>query len=93
LQDVINAAVTVRILIQFIGQIVGLHILRTTRPDVALPFRMWLYPAPSLVALVGWTFVFGTSERKVLFIALGVLISGCAAYAVWHFLQRNNHRE
>ena len=48
---VINAAVAVRILIQFVAQIVGLHVLRTTRPDIILPFRMWLYPLPSLVAL------------------------------------------
>jgi amino acid transporter len=93
LQDVINAAVTVRILIQFIGQILGLHILRTTRPDVALPFRMWLYPIPSLVALVGWIFVFAMSEKTVLYIALGVLASGCAAYGIWQFLRRAHHGE
>jgi tetraacyldisaccharide 4'-kinase len=88
LQDVISAAVTVRILIQFIGQIFGLHILRTTRPDVALPFRMWLYPIPSLVALLGWIFVFATSERTVLYIAVGVLVSGCVAYGVWTAYRR-----
>jgi len=88
LDVVINAAVIVRILVQFIGQIIGLHILRTTRPDVRLPFRMWLYPIPSLVALCGWIFVFATAETKVLYIALGVLGSGCAVYAVREFLRQ-----
>ncbi len=90
LDAVINAAVIVRIIVQFIGQIVGLHILRTTRPDVHLPFRMWLYPLPSLVALGGWIFVFATAEAKILYIALGVLGSGCVVYALWQLMQRNN---
>ncbi|MBI3866748.1 MAG: tetraacyldisaccharide 4'-kinase [Planctomycetia bacterium] len=83
LQEVIDAAVIVRILVQFIGQIIGLHFLRTTRPDVRLPFRMWLYPLPSLVALAGWIFLFVTAKYEVLLIAGGVLASGCLAYAVW----------
>ncbi len=83
LDVVINAAVIVRILVQFIAQIVGLHILRTTRPDVRLPFRMWLYPLPSLVALFGWIFVFVMADWRILSIALGVLASGCAAYGAW----------
>lgn len=90
LDMVINAAVIVRILVQFIGQIVGLHLLHTTRPDVQLPFRMWLYPIPSLVALSGWIFVFATADTKVLYMALGVLASGCVAFAVWHLLQHRN---
>jgi amino acid transporter len=80
---VINAAVAVRILIQFIGQIVGLHVLRKSRPDVKLPFRMRLYPIPSLIALVGWLFVLGTQEWFVLGVALGVTVAGIPAYLAW----------
>src|SRR4029079_7863514 len=54
LNTVIDAAVTVRILVQFVGQIVALHVLHKTRPDVPLPFRMCLYPVPSALALIGW---------------------------------------
>jgi amino acid transporter len=82
LAAVINAAVAVRILVQFVAQIVGLHVIRTTRPDIVLPFRMWLYPVPSLIALGGWLFVFGTVDRSVLLASLGVLGSGCVAFAV-----------
>ena len=83
LQDVITAAVTVRILVQFIGQIVALHVLRVTRPEVLLPFRMWLYPLPSLVAVAGWLFVYGTSGWEFLLMGLGVIISGCIVFLVW----------
>ncbi len=92
LQDVIMGAVTVRILVQFVGQIVALHILRTTRPDVHLPFRMWLYPAPSIVALVGWLFVLGTSGAKFLLLGLSVMASGCVAFFVWNWRRNGNSR-
>ena len=79
LQLVIEAAVTVRILVQFVAQIIGLHVLRTTRPEVALPFRMWLYPLPSLLALAGWLFVLGT-RADLLWMVFGVLASGVAVF-------------
>ena len=83
LDKVIAAAVSVRILVQFIGQIVALHVLRTTRPDVPMPFRMWLYPLPALVALGGWLFVWSTSALDVMLAGLGVLVLGVVAFFVW----------
>ncbi|MBM3891627.1 MAG: APC family permease, partial [Verrucomicrobia bacterium] len=91
LQQVIEAAVTVRILVQFVGQIVALHILRTKRPDVPLPFRMWLYPIPSCVALVGWIFLWASSGWTLVLSGLGVIGSGCAVFFIW--LAIANRRE
>jgi amino acid transporter len=85
LAAVIEATVTVRIFVQFIGQIAALHVLRTTRPDVTLPFRMWLYPLPSLVALAGWTFVLATSGAGFLWGGLGIIAFGCVVYAIWQW--------
>ena len=86
LEMVINAAVSVRIIVEFIGQIVALHILRTQRPDVSLPFRMWLYPLPSLLALVGWVFMFVTSGRIVLLAGAGVLALGVVVFLVRQYV-------
>jgi amino acid transporter len=83
LGDVINAAVSVRIIVQFIGQIFAIHHIRRHRPDIALPFRMWFYPVPSLLALTGWIFLLGTSSPRVLGAALAVLASGLIAYVGW----------
>jgi amino acid transporter len=88
LQSVIEAAVTGRILIQFVGQIVALHILRTRRPDVAMPFRMWLYPLPSTVALLGWLYVLFSSGGKLILAALGIVVSGVLVFLAWKFLER-----
>jgi amino acid transporter len=83
LDDVIDAAVAVRILVQFIGQIVGLHLLRTLRPEKPLPFRMRLYPLPSLIALIGWLLLLGTQKPFVLEITLAVTASGIPAFFLW----------
>jgi len=88
LDTLISAAVTVRILVQFIGQIVGLHLLRTKQRDVPLPFRMWLYPVPSLVALVGWIFLWATSGWGLLLAGAGVVVSGCVVFALWRAMAR-----
>lgn len=80
LTTVISAAVCVRIVVQFLGQIVALHIVRTTRPDIHLPFRMWFYPIPSLIAAVGWVFVLATADRFALLLSLGVVLSGFCVY-------------
>jgi amino acid transporter len=62
LADVIAALVVIRILVQFLAQIVGVIVLRVRRPDLPRPFRMWLYPLPALIALGG--FVYVLIERK-----------------------------
>jgi len=80
---VVSAILTARILIQFIGQIAAVEVLRKTRPEVRLPFRMWLYPLPSVVALVGWLYVFATSGWTFVLSGLGVLGSGVCAFMVW----------
>jgi amino acid transporter len=82
LGDVISALLTSRILIQFVGQIAALHRLRQ-RKDFVLPFRMWLYPVPSIVALTGWLYIFATSGWG--FAGLGVVMVGVGVgvYAVW----------
>ncbi|MGD9723022.1 MAG: APC family permease [Pirellulales bacterium] len=82
LETVIMAAVVVRILVQFLGQIIGLHVLRTTRPDVVMPFRMWLYPLPSLIAGLGWLFMLG-AQYHMLPLALAVIGAGVVVYPLW----------
>ncbi len=49
------------VLVQGIAQIIALAVLRSRR--VETPFRMPLYPLPSIVALAGWTLAFVASRR------------------------------
>jgi amino acid transporter len=63
---VIDALITTRILIQFIGQIFAVMLLRKNKPDMPRPYRIWLYPIPSVIALIGWVFIFATSDLYII---------------------------
>jgi amino acid transporter len=83
LGTVIDALIVTRILVQFMGQVVGLALLRKHRPDMPRPYRMWLYPVPALIALLGWIFVFATTDLRVILFGVGVLALGCVAFLLW----------
>ena len=83
LGTVIDALIVTRILVQFMGQIVGVMLLRRTAPSMPRPYRMWLYPVPALVALLGWIFLFATTDARVILFGLGVLALGCLAFLLW----------
>jgi amino acid transporter len=80
---VIDALITTRILVQFVGQIVALTLLRRHAPDLPRPFRVWWYPVPNLIALFGWIFLFSTSGLEVIAFGLLTLGLGIAAFFVW----------
>jgi APA family basic amino acid/polyamine antiporter len=83
LDAVISALLTSRILIQFIGQILALDYLRRHRSDINLPFRMWLYPLPSIVAFVGWVYIFTTSGWTYVGFGLLTLLAGLLVYWIY----------
>ncbi|HJU93572.1 MAG TPA: APC family permease [Pyrinomonadaceae bacterium] len=80
---VIDALITTRILIQFIGQIVAVTLLRRNAPELKRPYRIWLYPLPNLLALFGWTFVFATTNWTIIAFGLGTLLLGFLCFLVW----------
>src|ERR1700734_765822 len=57
LADLIAALIVIRIVLQFLVQSIGVIVLRIGRPDLPRPFRMWLYPAPALIAAASFTFI------------------------------------
>jgi amino acid transporter len=83
LDVVIDALIATRIIVQFIGQIGGVVLLRRRRPGMARPFRISLYPLPIVVALAGWVFIFTTTGVRVMLFGLGVLLLGVLSFLVW----------
>jgi amino acid transporter len=81
LDNVINAMMVTRILVQFIAQIAAVTLLR--RQGKASGFRMALYPLPSVVALFGWLFIFSTAGTWYVLGGLATLVLGAGAYFVW----------
>ncbi len=88
LGTVIDALITMRILVQFIGQIGAVTLLRRRAPDMPRPYRMWLYPLPSLVALLGWIFIFATTPPLVIAFGLGALLLGVLCFGAWSWKGR-----
>ena len=82
LSEVIGGLVATRVLIQYLPQTVGFFLLRFKSPQLQRPFRMWFYPVPGIVSLLGWLYVLGTAERRSLFFALAVFAVGSAAYFI-----------
>lgn len=83
LDTVIDALISTRILVQFIGQILALILLRKRAPDMLRPYKMWLYPLPCLVALIGWIFIFATTAWPVILLGLGTLAAGAVFFFIW----------
>jgi len=83
LMTVIDALLITRIIVQFMGQVVAVMLLRRRAPALARPYRIWLYPVPCFVALVGWLFVFGTADWKVILFGLGTLLLGVIIFLIW----------
>jgi len=88
LGTVIDALITTRILVQFIGQIGAVTLLRRRAPEMPRPYRMWLYPLPSLVALLGWIFIFATTPPTVIAFGLGALLLGVICFLAWSWKRR-----
>jgi amino acid transporter len=82
---VIDALITTRILVQFIGQVLAVVLLRKRAPNMPRPYRIWLYPVPNIVALIGWIFIFATTDWPVILVGLGTLTLGAIAFFVWSF--------
>jgi APA family basic amino acid/polyamine antiporter len=84
LADLIAALVVIRILLQFLVQSIGVIVLRIRRPDMARPFRMWLYPVPALVAAGSFIFILISRKdflREIRYAGV-ILVVGLTIYCV-----------
>jgi len=79
LREVIPAILAMRILVQFVGGAIGVMILRKKWGRERVPFRMWLYPAPAMLAIALWLGVFFSTGRTAL-AGLGVMAAGAIVF-------------
>jgi len=79
---VIRAILAMRCLIQFMGQAVGLVVLRRRRGAAAMPFRMWMYPLPVAIAILGWAGIFISTGKRPMIASLGATFVGILVYLV-----------
>jgi amino acid transporter len=83
IQTVIDALITTRVLEQFVAQCAGVVLLRRNKPDLKRPYRIWLYPLPCGLALVGWLYMYLSASPLFIGLGMGTLITGCLVFLVW----------
>ena len=89
-----------RIIVQFIGQAVGVIAMHYRDKNIRLPFRMWLFPLPALLSIAIWLFIFCTSDWQYIAGAFGVISLGiilfmfrAKAQQAWPFASKSINQE
>ncbi len=80
LGQLVSWLILVQILSQFIWVCGGVILIRRYRRDIEQPFRMWLYPAPALVSLVLWIYIFATGPTGGIVFSVAFFIAALAVY-------------
>ncbi len=80
LSDVISAILAMRIMIQFIGQAIGLLILRSKKSEIDFPYKMPLFPLPVILAIAMWLFILISTGSKLMIGGLIIIFLGAIAY-------------
>jgi fructoselysine transporter len=88
LKEVIDAILAMRILIQFIGQAIGLLLLFKRKGKSFFPWKMPLYPLPLILAILIWVFIFISTGQKMMIgglvvISLGLIVFFIAKKMKW----------
>src|SRR3954452_2525482 len=82
LSTVISVLLAVFVIVQALAQVVALRVLRRRQPGPSRPYRQWLYPIPSVLALAGWVYVYKSSGRTPIIFSLVVLAAGIVAFLI-----------
>ena len=82
LHEVINAILAMRILIQFIGQAIGLLLLVKKKGKAHFAWKMPLYPVPVILAIIIWGLVFISTGFNMILGGLTVTGLGIIAFLI-----------
>ncbi|WP_440134593.1 APC family permease [Chitinophaga sancti] len=80
LKEVISAILAMRIMIQFIGQAIGLLALSKRKGRDFMKWKMPLYPIPVILAILIWIGIFVSTGRSMMLAGLGVTLLGMIIY-------------
>lgn len=89
MKEVISAILAMRIIVQFIGQAVGVMLLRSKKGKESLPYRMPLYPLPVVLAILMWGLVFASTGSTIILSFLLVAGSGIIVFFIRQKIKGN----
>jgi fructoselysine transporter len=82
LQTAIVGILAVRLIVQFIGQAAGVILLRRRWGPERFPFKMWLYPVPAILTMIGWLWLFWRTGPARMWGLLQIAM-GIVAFLIW----------
>jgi amino acid transporter len=82
LKEVIDAILAMRILIQFIGQAVGLLLLVKRKGKDFFPWKMPFYPMPIFIVIIMWAAILVSTGQKMVLSGLVVISLGLITYFI-----------
>ncbi|SEL85804.1 APC family permease [Streptacidiphilus jiangxiensis] len=89
----ITLLTTVMVIIQALAQIAAVTVLRKRQPGLARPYKMLLYPLPSVVAGIGWLVIYGYADKANPGVhpiewSIGWVVLGVVAYLIWSRVEK-----
>jgi amino acid transporter len=88
LTTIINAAVATLVIIQSLAQVAAIVVLRHRQPNMPRPYRQWLYPVPTIIALIGWVYVYISATWLSIGLSLCWIALGCIAFLIYAKAER-----
>ncbi|GGI01237.1 amino acid permease [Arthrobacter liuii] len=87
ISTLIQLLTAVMVIVQALGQVAAVVLLRR-RSDMMRPYRMWLYPAPLIIAAAGWLAVYFYSDANApglhpIELSLAWVAAGVVCFLVW----------
>jgi fructoselysine transporter len=82
LSKVISAILAMRIIIQFIGQAIGLLLLRSRKDHPLFPYKMPLFPVPVVLAIAMWIFILVSTGSSLMKLGLIIIFLGAVVYFI-----------
>ena len=83
LTNIINAAVATLVIIQSLAQVAAIVVLRRRQPTLVRPYRQWLYPLPTIVALIGWVYIYISASWLSIGLSVCWILIGAIAFLIY----------
>jgi fructoselysine transporter len=82
MKEVITAIITMRILIQFVSQAVGIIAWHIKKRNETMPYKMPLFPLPAIISICIWFFILFSSDWLYIGFAIGIILIGFILYKI-----------
>jgi amino acid transporter len=66
-----------------LGKVAAIVVLRRRQPNLVRPYRQWLYPVPTIVALIGGVYIYISASWLSIGLSVCWIGIGAIAYLIY----------